>query len=51
MLRKNIKRNHLKCSIYTKKAEILANIGDINILIITINVNGANIIKSYNLSD
>jgi len=37
--------------LYQKKAEIVANIVDINILIITLNVNGANIIKRYILAN
>lgn len=34
-----------------KKAEIVANIVDINILIVTLNMNGANIIKRYILAN
>lgn len=33
--------------LHQKKAEIVANIVDINILIVTLNMNGANIIKRY----
>lgn len=49
------KKGHMKESfkmliLHQKKAEIVANIVDINILI-TLNVNGANIIKRYILAN